>query len=100
MRSPHSRRSRSSEAGSSSPVMPPPPLQAENPVDDSDMSSDLNLPPSSPPEDFGASSPPEPNSNAGIFSDLEMSSPLCYELLVLTVLQAVQLGMFLLFHVM
>ncbi|XP_055950709.1 DNA replication licensing factor mcm4-like [Argiope bruennichi] len=66
MRGPRTR-SRSSNAGSSSPI------REQN----SNMDSDPLSPPSEDMADFPLSSPVDPNSRA-VFSDLEMSSPLCY----------------------
>ncbi|GBN81684.1 DNA replication licensing factor mcm4-A [Araneus ventricosus] len=66
MRGPRTR-SRSSNAGSSSPI------REQN----SNLDSDPLSPPSEDMADFLPSSPVDPNSRA-VFSDLEMSSPLCY----------------------
>ncbi|GFX28118.1 hypothetical protein TNCV_424451 [Trichonephila clavipes] len=75
MRGPRTRSSRSSNAGSSSPA------QQQNPNLDSDSSEVMPPPSSSPPHenmgDYHFSSPPEPT-NHGAFSELDMSSPLCY----------------------
>ncbi|GFR18692.1 hypothetical protein TNCT_486721 [Trichonephila clavata] len=69
------RSSRSSNAGSSSPA------QQQIPNLDSDSSEVMPPPSSSPPHDnmgdYHFSSPPEPT-NQGAFSELDMSSPLCY----------------------
>ncbi|GFS77680.1 DNA replication licensing factor mcm4-B [Nephila pilipes] len=75
MRGPRTRSSQSSNVDSSSPA------RQQNPNLDSDSSEIMHPPSSSPPHDdmadFPLSSPPEPI-NQGAFSELDMSSPLCY----------------------